>query len=92
MDYATNTKHGGAPTTRAASRIQSDIELIKNVTSQIEGTTSRIIEHARSLGYFEPPKDVVGGVPMPVITTLADALQALNHASDHCSVALNVFD
>lgn len=75
-----------------ASRIESDVELMKAMAQRVEDTTSRIIRHARSLGYFEPPSDAKTGAPMPVVTTMADALQALSWAIDHCSGSLNVFD
>lgn len=78
---------------RSMSRIESDVENLRNMTSRVEMITERIVRHARSLGYFEPPgnKDQVAG-PTPVITTLADALQVLDRALDHASGSLNVFD
>ena len=75
-----------------ASRIESDIELLRKFTGQVELTTERIIRHARAMGYFEPAEDARASAPTPVITTLAGALQALSRAIDHCSGSLNVFD
>lgn len=77
---------------RTASRIEQDVNLVKSMAEQIDQTAGRIIRHARAMGYFEPPADVKAGMPMPVITTMADALQALARAIDHCSGSLNVFD
>jgi hypothetical protein len=77
---------------RQASRIENDVEQLKRFTDRVESMTSRIIRNARSLGYFEPPKDTPTATPMPVITTLADAIQQLDRAIDHCSGSLNVFD
>jgi hypothetical protein len=83
-----------AQTERSSSRIDKDVEAVKEMTSHIERTTERIIQHARSLGYFEstPDSKLRDSVPIPVITTLADALQAMSRAIDHCSGSLNVFD
>ena len=77
--------------TSAMSRIESDVETIKSMVDRADSIRGRIVIHARALGYFEPPKDVAA-TPMPVITTMADALKALDRALDHASGALNVFD
>lgn len=77
---------------RSLSRIENDVEHVKALTVSVDMTTDRIVRHARSLGYFEPPEDAKATAPTPVVTTLADALQALNRAVDRCSGALNVFD
>ena len=78
---------------RPASRIEQDVEIAKKMVGCIEMTTERIIQHARALGYYEPtPDSKIGAAPTPVITTMADALQALDRAIDHCSGSLNVFD
>ena len=81
-----------AATERSATRIEQDVELVKTMTGYVERTTERIIQHARAMGYFEPPGDAKTNAPTSVITTLADALQALSRAIDHCSGSLNVFD
>lgn len=81
-----------AQAARSPSRIENDVEVLKNLTGRIEMTTERIIRHARSLGYYEPTPDAKTQAPTPVITTLADALGALDRALDHCSGSLNVFD
>lgn len=77
---------------RTATRIEQDVELVKTMTEHVNRTTERIVQHARALGYFEPPSDKVNAAPTPVITTMYDALQALSRAIDHCSGSLNVFD
>lgn len=77
---------------QSRTRIESDVESVKQMTNQVEITTERIIRHARSLGYFEPLSDAKAQAPTPVVTTLADALQALDRAISHCSGSLNVFD
>lgn len=82
---------GQASTSPSRSRIENDVELVKEMIGRLEGTTNRIISHARSLGYYEP-KEAPTSAPSPVITTLADALQGLHRALDHCSGSLNVFD
>lgn len=78
--------------TRSISRIEHDVDTVKKMATRIENTTERIIQHARALGYFEPPSDAKTGTPTPVVTTLADALRDLDKAIDHCSGSLNVFD
>lgn len=92
MNAAQGASLGGVAANRSLSRIESDVETVKGLTNIIENTTERIIRHARSLGYFEPPSDAKVSAPMPVVTTLADSLQALDRAINHCSGALNVFD
>lgn len=82
----------GAQNARSLSRIENDVEVVKQLTNSVEITTERITRHARSLGYFEPPQDPKTQAPTPVITTLADALQALSRAIDHAAGSLNVFD
>jgi hypothetical protein len=89
------TEVAGPGKDRPASRIEHDVEVLKTLTGKVEHTTQRIIHHARALGYFEPPSDAKAQAPTtptPVITTLADAIQALDRAIDHCSGSLNVFD
>lgn len=87
-----NIQNQAASNVRSNSRIENDVEFVKNLTGGVEMTTERIIRHARSLGYFEPPTDAKAQAPTPVVTTLADALQALSRAIDHASGSLNVFD
>ena len=78
---------------RTASRIESDVERVKTMTEHVSRTTERIVQHARALGYFEPtPDSKLNAAPTAIVTTLADALQALDRAIDHCSGSLNVFD
>lgn len=77
---------------RVASRIESDVELVKSMTVRVESSTERVIKNARAMGYFEPPESAKVLGPTPVVTTMAEALQALAHAIDHCSGSLNVFD
>lgn len=79
---------------RIMSRIENDVETVKKMTGRVEKITEGIVTHARSLGYFEPPSDVKAHTqaPTPVVTTLSDALSALDRALDHCSGSLNVYD
>lgn len=86
------TSAGNAAREQSRSRIENDVELLKGMTTIVESTTERIMRHARSLGYFEPPNDPKVATPTPVVTSLADALQALDRAINHCAGALNVFD
>lgn len=82
---------GSTLTSKPMSRIENDIESMKLMTARLEATTERLIRHARNMGYFEPtPKDAGGA--SPVITTLADALRAMDRAVEHVSGSLNVFD
>jgi hypothetical protein len=74
------------------SRIDNDVEVLKRMIDRVETVTHRIIRHARSLGYFESTADAKPSAPTPVITTLADAISALDRALDHCSGSLNVYD
>lgn len=78
---------------RPVSRIHSDVEEVKKLTTRIETITERIIRHSQALGYFEPPPlNPATSTPTPVITNLANALQALDRAVDAACGALNVFD
>lgn len=88
MAYETSTLN---KVDRAASRIETDIETLKSLTNRVETCIERVIKHARSLGYYESTP-TTGAAPTPVVTTMADALRALDTAVDHCSGALNVFD
>lgn len=76
---------------RSMSRVDADVECVKKMTSRVEHATQRIIQHARSLGYGEPPSEPKAA-PTPVITTLADGLRELDRAIDHCAGSLNAFD
>jgi hypothetical protein len=81
------------PEARDMSRIENDVEQLKRFADRADSITLRILRHARSLGYFEPqPGDAKVSAPMPVVTTMADAIQQLDRALDHCSGSLNVFD
>lgn len=77
---------------RPASRIEADIEQVKTLTLLVDNMIDRIIRHARALGYYQPTPDAATQAPTPVVTTLADALQALTRSVDHCSGSLNVFE
>ena len=78
---------------RPMTRIEGDVENVKAMISRVESTTGRIINHARTLGYYDPtPEGKAATAPTAVITTLSDALRALDQAIDHCSGSLNVFD
>lgn len=80
------------PRNATTTRIENDVETIKRMTERTRDITERIIRHARALGYFEPPGDTKTSAPTPVTTTLADAINELDRAIDHCSGSLNVFD
>jgi hypothetical protein len=84
--------HKLTATNRIGLWIENDVETLKWLTECVEGITERIIRNARALGYFEPPEDARAAAPTPVVTTLADALSALDRAVDHCSGSLNVYD
>jgi hypothetical protein len=91
-EYGSGGAIGQAATARTMSRIESDVELVKSMTEQVEFMMDQIIRHARTLGYFEPtPTKEATVAPIPVITTLADALQRLSRVIDSCSGSLNVF-
>jgi len=78
---------------RPLTRIESDIEQIKSETNRLESIADRIASHARALGYFHPPSEgAKSAAPTPVVTTMSDAIQALDRAVDNCSGALNLFD
>lgn len=76
----------------AASRIENDVEALKRMVGRVEVIMERTIRHARALGYYQPQPEDAKIAPTPVITTLADALQALDRAIDNASGALNVYD
>ena len=76
---------------RPVSRIENDVEQLKRFGERVDSINDRVIRHARALGYYEPTP-ATGQAPTPVITTLADALQALEYALERCSGSLNVFD
>lgn len=81
-----------AATNRVSSRVEADIEQMKTLTLHVDNIADRIIRHARALGYYQPTPETASVAPTPVITTLADALQALSRAVDYCSGSLNVFE
>ena len=74
------------------SRIDNDISILKRHIEIVDAITANIMRHAQTLGYFQNSKLDTNIAPSPVITTLADALQALEKSLDHCSGTLNVFD
>lgn len=82
---------GVGANTPKGSRIDHAIEAVGGMTRTVERTTERIVSHARSLGYFEPPKDGQA-TPSAVVTTLSDALLELERAIQRNSDALNLFD
>ena len=79
------------PQPNKASRIDQAIEVVGSITRTLENSTQRIVMHARSLGYYEPPKDAQAA-PTAVVTTLSDALDELARAVTRNSDALNLFD
>jgi phage-related protein len=85
---------GQTPINTTMNRIENDIETIKRITMRLESIHDRIMRNARVLGYFDSPKDIGSGAstPTPVVSTLADAINALDRAVDNASGALNVFD
>ena len=95
---ATYADQNAAPTNARStlghpvSRLEHDIERIKELTRVINSTTERTLQIARTLGYFQDqPKDNAPG-PIPVVTTMQDAISELNRAVDHNSGCLNIFD
>lgn len=92
MEYATKeyAKAGTVSTDR--SRIEQSVEQVKAMALDVDRSTDRIIRHARALGYYEPTPEKAQSAPTPVITTLADALQALSYTIERNHAALNVFD
>ena len=91
MEYASTGRAGQPANSVAGSRIEQNVEQVKEMALALDRSTDRIIRHARALGYYEPTPEKQSA-PTPVITTMADALQALNYAIDRNSGALNVFD
>jgi hypothetical protein len=73
-----------------ASRIECDIESVKLLTRRVDDIASNIFRHTRSLGYSEPP-NATTAAPEPVITTLSDALRALERAVEHATDSVSVF-
>lgn len=89
MDNHPSNKLADRPT----SRIENDVQAVKEMTVRLESITERIVMHARTLGYFEPASEAKQNpTPTPIISNLADSLRALDRALDHCSASLNVFD
>jgi len=89
--YDERSQPANAPTPRSPSRIETQTETIKNLTARIERLTETNIQHARQLGYFEPPKDATAGVS-PVQTTMDDAIRSLERAVDHLDGSMNLFN
>ena len=79
-------------TNRVASRIDADIDQLKILTLSVDNVTESIIRHARALGYYQPTPEPGASAPTPIVTTLADVLQALTRAIEHCSGSLKVFE
>lgn len=89
MDYpqASNKLSGGS-----LSRIDHDVNRVKEMTIRVRNVTERIIHHAHTLGYFAPPPSQPGTAPTPVITSLSDAIQDHDRGLDELSGSLNLFD
>jgi len=86
-----NIQQQGNSLAPKASRIDQTIEAVDSMTRTLERSTERIVMHARSLGYYEPPKDAQA-TPTAVVTTLSDAMEELARAVTRNSDALNLFD
>lgn len=93
MAYSTgNQSAASEPKDRVASRVELNVDAIKELINRIDQNTDRIIGHSRALGYYELPPANGAIAPTPVITTLSDAISAMDRAADRLSAALNVFD
>ncbi len=93
-DYRTAQSQANAAypsTVDKLSRLEADVEVTKRMTVRVETLKHRILRHAQTLGYWSPEPTDKSGLE-PVITTLQDALQALDRAIDACEGALNYFD
>lgn len=77
---------------RPLNRIESNIETLKDQANRLEAMAESIAAHARSLGYFELSSNAKGESPTPVVTTMSDAIMAVQRAVDHCVSALGLFD
>lgn len=77
-----------------ASRIDGQINRLKEMTETINNIQRRVERHARTLGFYDQPVEptLSSSVPRPIISTLEDAILDLSHAIDHASGTLNVFD
>lgn len=76
---------------RTTTRIENQTEALKGAADRISRLTARNVEHARQLGYFEPPKDA-GQSPSPVVLTLDDALNQLHREIDSLEGSMNLFN
>lgn len=78
---------------RVMSRIEQDVEHVKNLTTRIRAAREMNVANARALGYFESPSTgpSVGVAPQPVITTMSDAIHELERAVDELHGSFNLF-
>lgn len=86
---------GGAAPNRTSpspnTRIQVDVNRVREITSSVRLVTQTIISYAHSLGYYEPPKADNPSVE-PVITTMGDAITDLERATNELVGSLNLFN
>lgn len=88
-----NSTLGAQRIERSMTRLDHDITRVKAMSISVIRIRDRIVDHARVLGYFEPPpQNPATSAPTPVVTTLTDALAELDREIDHLSGALNLFD
>lgn len=85
------TSDSPTPTNRTTSRIENQTEVLKGAADRIARLTGLNVNHARQLGYFEP-KDAGQTAPMPVITTLDDAINQLHREIDNLEGSMNLFN
>jgi hypothetical protein len=90
MEYAQNAVSSLNQT--AASRIQSDTKKLQDFAMRIKQAESRIVSHARAMGYYEPQPESVGTKPTPISISMLDAISDLDRAIDSLSGSLNLFD
>lgn len=97
-DTSPNALRGSTQVDKPPSRIRNLTESVKMQTDRVRAATQRVVAHAHSLGFFDPPKVFdppktdAGVGPTPIITSLEDAIREHDRAIDELAAALNLFD
>jgi uncharacterized protein YdeI (YjbR/CyaY-like superfamily) len=93
MDYAAKDRaYPPGETERPMSRVDNDVQRLRDTAENLRGTLNRLMRHAKTLGYWSPVPETASNKLASVPTTLHDAIEDLQRAEKELSAALNVFD
>jgi hypothetical protein len=90
MDYASQ----GQAATKAASRINQDVERLLLMVKRVHRERERVVLHTSALGYYAQPTPETGESAkiQPITNNLANALNDLDRALDQLAGAVNLFE